>query len=612
MSASATPSSLHAALSRSDDFGGAGSTVSISSSGSGQFDDAAGDDTHPRHASAAAVAAAQHEDVVPFVAGNPSIQLTRGVIHVFKRGTAPPTGAASHEDALLEATAGDDEALPPNRIPLLLVPAIPYHVTHAHLLDLLGEFAFDVWHVRAVRGDSDADAYMALLRFNSQGAADRWRRAVLGKPFSGRDGPRISVFYVSRVTLVRRGARLFPHDGAVELPNCVICLERMDSSVTGVMTTQCGHQFHCACLAQWADVQQHQPRRARDLSEGWKVVGSGGKVAPVAASDAAAAPEKPQALAVSSKRAVASSCPVCRFAQKNALETKMACSVAGCNVTTQLWTCLVCAKVNCGRAANKHALAHFHETGHAFSLEIGTGRIWSYQGDSYVHRLMHVAAENVTQARTVSAAAPERAAAATAKPDKALNKSLDGEDEVFDKADAIEAEYTFLLTSQLAAQRRHFEQRLEAIEQLAHKQMDQLHDENEHLRLASAQHAKQLAKLEATLAASEAAREAADDDAKRRVHTASAEKRGAERTAAQTKKALEASMAQATALQRQLTEAQARIKELDEELSDMRFALTMSDKVANDAELQGAQIAVVPPTKVTPTKRAPRGSPRHQ
>ena len=38
-----------------------------------------------------------------------------------------------------------------------------------------------------------------------------------------------------------------------ELPYCTICLERMDESVSTVMTILCNHKFHSSCLAQWED-----------------------------------------------------------------------------------------------------------------------------------------------------------------------------------------------------------------------------------------------------------------------------------------------------------------------------------------------------------------------
>ena len=38
-----------------------------------------------------------------------------------------------------------------------------------------------------------------------------------------------------------------------ELPTCPVCLERMDSAVTGLVTVPCSHTFHCECLSKWGD-----------------------------------------------------------------------------------------------------------------------------------------------------------------------------------------------------------------------------------------------------------------------------------------------------------------------------------------------------------------------
>lgn len=38
-----------------------------------------------------------------------------------------------------------------------------------------------------------------------------------------------------------------------ELPTCPVCLERMDSAVTGLVTVPCSHTFHCSCLSKWGD-----------------------------------------------------------------------------------------------------------------------------------------------------------------------------------------------------------------------------------------------------------------------------------------------------------------------------------------------------------------------
>lgn len=38
-----------------------------------------------------------------------------------------------------------------------------------------------------------------------------------------------------------------------EVPKCTVCLERMDESVNGILTTLCNHSFHSQCLQRWED-----------------------------------------------------------------------------------------------------------------------------------------------------------------------------------------------------------------------------------------------------------------------------------------------------------------------------------------------------------------------
>ena len=39
----------------------------------------------------------------------------------------------------------------------------------------------------------------------------------------------------------------------IELPTCPVCLDRMDASVTGLLTIVCHHTFHCHCISKWGD-----------------------------------------------------------------------------------------------------------------------------------------------------------------------------------------------------------------------------------------------------------------------------------------------------------------------------------------------------------------------
>lgn len=57
-----------------------------------------------------------------------------------------------------------------------------------------------------------------------------------------------------------------------------------------------------------------------------------------------------------------------------------------CALQETLWLCLVCGFVGCGRYSCGHAVQHFKDTNHPFSLELATLRVWSYDKEQFVHR----------------------------------------------------------------------------------------------------------------------------------------------------------------------------------------------------------------------------------
>lgn len=56
-----------------------------------------------------------------------------------------------------------------------------------------------------------------------------------------------------------------------------------------------------------------------------------------------------------------------------------------CGLNENIWVCLICSYTGCGRYSNRHAKEHFSQTGHGFTIELVTGRIWSYIQDNFVH-----------------------------------------------------------------------------------------------------------------------------------------------------------------------------------------------------------------------------------
>ncbi|KAI8024373.1 BRAP2 RING ZnF UBP domain-containing protein 1 [Camellia lanceoleosa] len=76
------------------------------------------------------------------------------------------------------------------------------------------------------------------------------------------------------------------------------------------------------------------------------------------------------------------SCQVCRLCQQQ--DEKPSCAV--CGTLKNLWVCVICGFVGCGRYEERHAIRHWKDTQHCYSLELETQQVWDYVGDIYVHR----------------------------------------------------------------------------------------------------------------------------------------------------------------------------------------------------------------------------------
>jgi BRCA1-associated protein len=192
-----------------------------------------------------------------------------------------------------------------------------------------------------------------------------------------------------------------PTPSLIELPTCPVCLERMDET-TGLLTIICQHVFHCTCLQKWK--------------------GSG--------------------------------CPVCRYTlddfgrrgQGDADGVPSECSV--CHSELNLWICLICGNIGCGRYDGAHAFAHFKETSHAFAMDLATQRVWDYVSDAYVHRII----QSKTDGKLVELPAADNSALDPPDWTDAVPR---------EKLENMSVEYTHLLTSQLESQRAYFEEIVE-------------------------------------------------------------------------------------------------------------------------------------------------------
>ena len=373
-----------------------------------------------------------------------------GVVHLYRDiqetpGLYDETSSSAGSDGEPE----DSQSFNDDDCTTLCILAVPSYMTPSDLLGFVGEQTReDVSHFRLIR-TGRANKYMVLMKFRDAKKAKAWRNEWNGRPFNSMESEYCHVVFVKSITFETSSTSQHPSSypdisndpfvpkpqsatktespstlsaplttkplapptpNLIELPTCPVCLERMDET-TGLLTILCQHVFHCACLEKWR--------------------GSG--------------------------------CPVCRYTQNSSmmrspatLDSETMCSV--CGTDQNLWICLICGNVGCGRYDSAHAFAHWEATGHCFAMDIESQHVWDYAGDGYVHRLI----QNKADGKMVDLPAARGASSANAKRDGTGGMAAFGADMVpREKMEAMGNEYAYLLTSQLDSQRLYYEQQLE-------------------------------------------------------------------------------------------------------------------------------------------------------
>ncbi|KAJ2791275.1 hypothetical protein H4R20_006887, partial [Coemansia guatemalensis] len=288
-------------------------------------------------------------------------------------------------------------------------------MTPTDFLSFTGPFSDSIEHVRVVR-DSSPNHYMILLKFRSLAKADEFYAYYNGKTFSPLEPETCHVVYISEVQfeiweicpedidkenqlVCASPAELFmlpisPTDVRVsnhdtELPTCPVCLERLDSAVSGLLTTLCQHLFHCRCLARWGDgncpvCRYSQTSAFVDVEKFQQTIAN---VDQLCLDDTGVVAAQPASAGNSSLQATHITGTSAMEAGKAPDTSEQNCCHI-CKRTNDLWICLICGTIGCGRYANGHAKDHFEQTQHPYSMELESQSVWDYAGDGYVHRLM--------------------------------------------------------------------------------------------------------------------------------------------------------------------------------------------------------------------------------
>ncbi|KAH7342968.1 hypothetical protein BKA65DRAFT_458325 [Rhexocercosporidium sp. MPI-PUGE-AT-0058] len=363
-----------------------------------------------------------------------------GVVHLYRDGDPSSAKGVMEEDlyGADEEGEGAGAGVGEEDCTTLCIPAVPSYLTTNDFLGFVGEKTRDeVSHFRMVM-TGRMNRYLVLVKFRDAAVARRWRKEWDGKVFNSMEPETCHVTFIKSITFQTPNSShpntSFPelsHDpftpsstpasslrpfppptpNLVELPTCPVCLERMDDT-TGLLTILCQHVFHCDCLQKWR-------------GSGCPVCRHTNPSLSLPSPNSPSYPQDPHNPPFGSGEA-------------------SLCSV--CDSTDDLWICLICGSVGCGRYKGGHAKDHWKESAHNFALEIETQHVWDYAGDMWVHRLIR--GKGDSKVIELPSRGPMGAGHVNEEEDMVPREKLD----------RIGMEYTHLLTSQLESQRVYFEE----------------------------------------------------------------------------------------------------------------------------------------------------------
>lgn len=298
---------------------------------------------------------------------------------------------------------------------------------------------------------------------------------------------------------------------------------------TGLLTILCQHVFHCACLSKWRD----------------------------------------------------SSCPVCRYTQSASPpdlsdddSDSPYCSV--CAADKNLWICLICANVGCGRYDDAHAFQHYKDTAHAYAMDIETQRVWDYVGDNYVHRLI----QNKSDGKLVEL--------------PPTSSAEGGDDSVpKEKLESMGMEYTYLLTSQLDSQRTYFERKVAQAADKAAAATAAAEKASSDAAALTTQVSALTAQLRELTTDTIPALSRAKDRAEAKATKSAELARSMEKAWKEEKKVTEGLMERIKHLDGKCKEKEQENKDLQEQVRDLMFFVDAREKLKNaDEEIKEGSLAV--------------------
>ncbi|CUM53378.1 unnamed protein product [Debaryomyces tyrocola] len=387
------------------------------------------------------------------------------------------SSAASEPFSYPNATEGDDT--------MVSIIAVPTYFTATDLLGFIGDsYMKYITHLRILKSEKP-NRFLVLIKFNDILKTAEFQLKYNGKPFNSMEPEACHVVFVKSIRFDAGGqidnvsseaseslipfllndpftsppvshpnspnpksSALFKKQTSgilMELPTCPVCLDRMDSAVTGLLTIPCQHTFHCQCLSKWKDDTCPICRYSNNVSN-QKIRRSIRRLLQFSSSRSQHTTPIPG--------------PSNSFGAPSdgTYNIDSAERCFDCQVDSNLWICLICGNLGCDRyAPEQHSLKHFISTGHCFAMELNTSRVWDYAGDNYVHRLV----ANESDGKLVELPEKETYNSINGQfnafGNSNINFKSNNANPNFDKVDEVGFEYSQLLISQLASQREYYE-----------------------------------------------------------------------------------------------------------------------------------------------------------
>ncbi|VDC00970.1 unnamed protein product [Peniophora sp. CBMAI 1063] len=510
--------------------------------------------------------------------------LPEGIVRVFRETAQrapeePRSPSAQSEpfespiasrDVLLEGADADGVTLG--------VLAVPAWMTASDFLTFVAPAQEGMAHLRMIR-DSQENRSLVLINFRTAEAAKEFAEEYNGRAFNSLEPETCHVVRVASVridptdSLAQSIARLGSQAPVYELPTCPVCLERMDSAVTGLVSVPCLHTFHCACLSKWGGGRCPVCRYSQTLQASHPTSSSTRTNVPIPFAD----PTSP----------ALSRC-------------------VDCGSTGNLWICLICGNIGCGRYGRAHAHAHYLATSHLYALELETQRTWDYAADTYVHRLI----QNKADGKLVELPSASMASTISGTTQGGGPSTADGL--TAEKIEAIGIEYSYLLSNQLDTQRAFYEDQMRALR----TQLDEVRTAVSRLEnvAATAATATETAKRAAEEAeAAKRERDRSERKAQRLAEAARAferELKGERAVSAGLMENLEAAKAKTLAAEEDRNLLVKKVAELEDQVRDVMFFLEARDKIEGGegdvAEAAGGSLEIVTPQsdqRSTPGKK---------